>query len=407
VRVCYVVNLYPKLSHSFIRREIRALERRGVQVQRIAFRGWESRPEDADDATEQQQTFYTLSRGGAWILWQVLACFAATPWRFLRTLCKAWRFGASNPKAWVMRGIYFAEGCVVARQVRSSGATHVHAHFGTNSAEVAAIAAGLARVPFSFTVHGPEEFDRPQAIALPEKIRRACRVVAISSFGRSQLFRWAEAADWRKVAVVHCGVDDSYLQADATSPPEGHRLVCVGRICEQKGQLLLVDALVLVRDRGLDCHVVFAGDGPLRAELEHRARDLGVADRILVTGWIDGARVRQELAAARSLVLPSFAEGLPVVIMEALAMARPVISTYIAGIPELVVPGDCGWLVPAGDAEALADAMVECLQAPKEQMQAMGEAGRRRVLERHDASREAGKLQALFDSVARERELPH
>jgi glycosyltransferase involved in cell wall biosynthesis len=339
------------------------------------------------------------------MLWQVLTCFISMPLRFLRTLCGAWRFGASNPKAWVMRGIYFAEGCVVARQVRASGATHVHAHFGTNSAEVAAIAAGLAQVPFSFTVHGPEEFDRPQAIALPEKIRRASRVVAISSFGRSQLFRWAEVADWRKVAVVHCGVDDSYLQAEPTSPPESHRLVCVGRICEQKGQLLLVDALALVRDRGIDCQVVFAGDGPLRSALELRARELGVADRIHVTGWIDGARVRQALAEARALVLPSFAEGLPVVIMEALAMARPVISTYIAGIPELVVPGDCGWLVPAGDAEALAQAMVECLQAPKAQLQAMGASGRRRVMEHHDAAREAGKLQELFEAVAREREL--
>lgn len=403
VRVCYVVNLYPKLSHSFIRREIRALEGRGVFVQRVAFRGWESMPDDAEDAVEQQRTFYTLSRGAIWILGQVMACFLRAPLRFLGTLWQTRRFGASNPKAWVMRCIYFAEACVVAGQVRNCGATHLHAHFGTNSAEVAAVAGALARVPFSFTVHGPEEFDRPEAIALAEKIRRADLVVAVSSFGRAQLFRWAGSADWDKVEVVRCGVDDSYLRGDAVTAPQGQHLVCVGRICEQKGQLLLLDALARIRRRGVDCRVVFAGDGPLRDSLERRARELGVAEHIRITGWIDGTRVREELAGARALVLPSFAEGLPVVIMEALAMARPVISTYIAGIPELVVPGACGWLVPAGDADALAEAMLQCLAATPEQLHAMGEAGRLRVLERHDASREAGRLLELFAAVARGR----
>lgn len=401
MRICYVINQYPKLSHSFIRREIRALERLGVQVQRIAFRGWDSRPEDPEDAAEQEQTFYTLSRGGLWILWQVLCCFLGTPLRFLAVLWRARRFGFGNPRAWLMRGIYFAEGCVVARRVRAGGATHVHAHFGTNSAEVAATAAALTGVSFSFTVHGPEEFDRPEAIALPEKILRADRVVAISSFGRSQLFRWAAADDWNKVAVVHCGVDESWLGAGAATPPQGNRLVCVGRICEQKGQLLLVEALARVRDRGVHCQVVFAGDGPLRPTLERLARELGVTDRITITGWIDGGRVRQELADARALVLPSFAEGLPVVIMEALAMSRPVISTFVAGIPELVVPGECGWLVPAGDAEALAAAMLECLASPPDRLELLGAAGRRRVLEQHDVSIEAGKLQALFEAVSR------
>jgi glycosyltransferase involved in cell wall biosynthesis len=134
----------------------------------------------------------------------------------------------------------------------------------------------------------------------------------------------------------------------------------------------------------------------MRGDIELLLKQYGLADRVRITGWISNAQVRDEIIAARALVLPSFAEGLPVVLMEAMALRRPVISTYIAGIPELVRHGENGWLVPAGDVVALANAMRTCLETPVGEITRMGEAARERALARHDANTEAAKLRKLF-----------
>jgi len=225
-------------------------------------------------------------------------------------------------------------------------------------------------------------------------------VVAISEYGRSQLFRWSPHPLWPKIHVVHCGVDERFLDVVPTPVPDVARFVCVGRLCEQKGQLLLVRALAELVRRGREVELVLAGDGEMRSELETLIRDEGLAARVQITGWASGERVRQEILAARALVLPSFAEGLPVVLMEALALHRPVLSTYVAGIPELVVPGECGWLVPAGDVESLVAAMEAALDTPVEILAAMGAAGAERVRRRHDVRTEAGKLHQLFRRCA-------
>jgi colanic acid/amylovoran biosynthesis glycosyltransferase len=292
--------------------------------------------------------------------------------------------------------MYLAEACVVARWLRAGGIRHVHAHFGTNSAEVAMLAAPLAGASYSFTVHGPDEFDRPHAIGLAEKVRRAGFVVGISSFTRSQIFRWVDVAQWSKIHVVHCGLDAAFHAGAPVRSNGAMRLVCVGRISEQKGHLLLLAALRKVLDRGLACELVVAGDGELRGEVEALAGRLGLQAHLRITGWIGSRQVREELLAARALVLPSFAEGLPVVIMEAMALRRPVVTTFVAGIPELVAHGENGWLTPAGDVDALADAMSACLSADPGALDRMGDAARDRVVRRHDADVEAAKLLRLF-----------
>jgi glycosyltransferase involved in cell wall biosynthesis len=142
--------------------------------------------------------------------------------------------------------------------------------------------------------------------------------------------------------------------------------------------------------------MTIAGDGPLRPEIERRIRELGLEDHVELTGWLTNSQVRAELRGARALILPSFAEGLPVVLMEALALGRPVVTTYIAGIPELVADKTCGWLVPAGSVEHLACAIKQCLNAPDAFIEIMGAAGRKRVLEQHDIVKECRKLADLF-----------
>jgi len=401
MKVAYFVNQYPKVSHTFIRREIAALERIGVQVERIALRGWDAEVTDAEDVVERQRTRYVLRDGVGALVLDGLAFMLRHPSRLWRALALAWRMSRRSERPFPFHAVYLLEAVRVARWLDGSQSAHLHAHFGTNSAEVAMLAHVLTGVPYSFTAHGPEEFDKPEALGISTKVSLAAFVVAISSFGRSQLCRWVPGSQWDKVKVVHCGLEPAFFettQALRASPVP--RLVCVGRLCEQKGQLLLVAAAAALARDGVDFELVLAGDGEMRQDIEAAIAAEGLGDRVRITGWIGSAQVRAELLAARALVLPSFAEGLPVVIMEAMALGRPVISTFIAGIPELVRTGSEGWLIPAGDGDALAGAMRECLSTDPARLLEMAHAAHERVRERHLVDREAARLKQLFDDAA-------
>jgi colanic acid/amylovoran biosynthesis glycosyltransferase len=397
LRVAYLINLYPKVSHSFIRREIMALERAGAVVQRIAVQGWEDADlTDADDISERAQTQYILKAGALSLLLPTLRAMFSSPVRFFSALGLALRMSRHADRPLPYHLIYLAEACQILPWLRAAGSTHLHAHFGTNPAEVAMLVNALGGPPYSFTVHGPEEFDKPQFIGMGEKIRRSAFVAAISSYGRSQLFRWVEHGHWPKVKVVHCGLERSFHDVVASDPPATPRLVCVGRLCEQKGQLLLIEAAHRVLQSGTKLELVLAGDGEMRAEVERLVAVYGMQQQVRITGWISSAQVRDEILGARAMVLPSFAEGLPVVIMEAMALRRPVITTFVAGIPELVRHGESGWLFPAGDVEELVQAIKSCLSATPDDLSRMAGVGHARVLKRHDVDTEAAKLVALF-----------
>lgn len=394
LKLAYFVNQYPKVSHSFIRREILALERHGCEVLRIALRGWGEPLPDEEDQRERQRTRYVLRRGVRGLLLPLLVMLVRRPVRLLTAFRLALRMSRDSDRPLPYHLIYVIEACRIALWLADAGIEHLHAHFGTNSAEIAMLARALGGPPYSFTVHGPDEFIRP--MGLEEKIHRAAFVAAISDFGRSQLYMRSCYADWPKVRVVHCGLERAFYDGDPVPPVEAPRLVCVGRLCEAKGQLLLLDAAARLAAGGTPFELVLAGDGPLRGELEALIHRHGLTRQVRITGWIASAEVRREILAARAMVLPSFAEGLPVVIMEAMALRRPVLSTYVAGIPELVRPGENGWLFPAGSIESLAEAMQDCLARPPRELQAMGDAAYARVLSRHAIDVETAKLAALF-----------
>jgi colanic acid/amylovoran biosynthesis glycosyltransferase len=403
MRVAYLLNQYPKISHSFIRREILALERRGVEVVRMALRGWDAAVVDDEDHTERKRTRYVLREGGLPLLLAVARMLVTRPRALMQALALALRMGVRAERPLPVHLIYLAEACRIAPWLEEAGVDHVHAHFGTNPAEVAMLVAALGGPSFSFTVHGPEEFDKAAYIGLGEKIRRCAFVVAISSFARSQLYRSVEHAHWDKVRVVHCGVDPAFGSVPLTPPPAARRLVCVGRLCEQKGQLLLVEAAQRLAARGTDFELVLVGDGEMRSDIEALVvrynLDVNARASVRITGAVSSEALGREILAARALVLPSFAEGLPGVIMEAMALNRPVISTFVAGIPELVHPGEHGWLVPAGDIDALVAAMQACLDAPAEDLARMAEAGYTRIMARHSTDVEVAKLAKLFEEV--------
>ncbi|MGF1551830.1 MAG: glycosyltransferase [Paracoccaceae bacterium] len=280
------------------------------------------------------------------------------------------------------------------RLLAAERVAHVHVHFTTNACAVAMLSRLMGGPPFSVTAHGPAEFYDRAGQSLDLKVRHAAFVVAISHFAKTRVLQAAGMEAWDKVHVVRLGVDlDAFALQPA--PDRDAPFVTVGRLCLNKAQALIPAAVARAAERHPAIRVALIGGGEHETLVRGAIARHGVGDRVEMLGWRAHAEVRERMAGARALLLPSFAEGIPVVIMEALALGRPVISTYIAGIPELVTP-DCGWLVPPGDAEALGRALDAALATPPERLAEMGRAGRARVARLHDRPRSAAAMHALF-----------
>ena len=398
MKIAYLINSYPMVSLSFIRREIHALESLGLVISRFSIRVWNDELVDKADKEELKKTTFLLGVGIGGLLCSFLGVILFAPIKMFQTLWLTIKIGRRSERGLVIHLIYLAEACVLLQELTKNGISHIHAHFGSNSTTVAMFCHCLGGPTYSFTVHGPEEFDKVQAIALPEKIKRARFVVAVSSFGRSQLLRWCDYSDWSKIEVVHCGLDAMFLSQPYVPLPTKPQFVCVGRLSEQKGISILVEAVGQLAKEGLRFKLVIVGDGSLRPEIEALIKALKVEEYIELTGWATNLEVKQHILDSQVMILPSFAEGLPVAIMESLALFRPVLTTYIAGIPELIQPNCSGWLVPAGSVEELAIAMRQILSLPLEKIAEMGKIGAEMVNKQHNATIEAQKLLQLFQS---------
>ncbi|QDU86026.1 Alpha-D-kanosaminyltransferase [Planctomycetes bacterium Pla163] len=396
VRVGYLVNQYPKTSHAWMRREIEGVLATGVEIDRYSIRRVDEPLVDPGDVREQTATTILLEQGAVRVALAVLATVCTRPLRFLSALRQAWSIGRNHPRGRAFHLVYLAEACLLLRFLQRRPVGHLHAHFGTNSATVALFTHTLGGPPFSFTFHGPEIFESISPRCLRAKIHAAAFVVAISHHGFSALERWSDPDDWNKLRLIRCGTDERFLAEKETAPPAEQRVVCVARLSPVKGHLVLLDALAKLVEEGFDPQLSLVGDGDFRPAIERRARALGLFERIRWCGWLSGDGVRDEVLASRLMVLPSFDEGLPVVFMESLALHRPVISTYIAGIPELIENDNTGWVVPAGSVDHLVDALREALSLDDESLMRIARNGAEAVRERHDSQKEAARLAALF-----------
>jgi colanic acid/amylovoran biosynthesis glycosyltransferase len=402
-RLAYLVTQYPKVSHGFIRREILALEKQGWEIFRLSIRGWDAELPDPADVSERARTTFVLRQGLFSLMMAGIKQAMYSPRRFVSAAMMAIRSTrrwSGRPPVWQF--FYLAEACWIATELKKHGITHIHAHFTSNDAQVAMLASELAGITYSVTAHGADEFEKARWPDLAEKIKRAIFVVAVSSFARAQLFRLIDYRDWHKIKVIHCGIDKEFAKVDAIAPAANDRLVCVGRICEEKGQLLLVKAVAALVREGRRLELVLVGDGEHRGPVDQLIAENDLSEFVRVTGWASASQVKDEILRARALILPSFAEGLPLVLVEAMALGRPVLSTYIAAIPELVVNGKAGWLFPAGSEDDVLEAIRSCLDASEETLKEMGQFARARALQRHDVDVEAAKLSELFDSALQE-----
>ena len=400
MRVGYLINTYPMTSQTFIRREIRALECHGVNVTRYAIRRWSEPLVDELNIAEQSRTHYILT--GRWqeLAGQAFAEVFTNPIGLMRGLALCVRMILNNGGNVLRHIAYLVEAISLRRWTKRDKIPHVHAHFSTNSAAVALLAHRIGGPTFSFTAHGQQEFDNARATSMAEKVSNAAFVVAISHYCRVQLARAAGMSNWNKLHVIRSGIDPRQFDLSRTPFKDNLRFVCVGRLCSEKAQDLLISAVRQVVRKHPTVQIDLIGDGETRAAIEAEIARHGVGKNVTLFGWRSNDEVREIIASSRALVLPSFAEGLPIVIMEALALGRPVISTFVNGIPELV-DETCGWLVPAGSVDQTASAIISAIEASPEQLEQMGQEGRRRVLTNYDIFSNAGALKDLLAASMR------
>ncbi len=391
--VAYLTGCYPRATDTFIQREVAAHREAGWRVETFAVR----RPADADLASDEQReererTDYLLERGGP-LLADAARAVAARPRGAWSAVMLAWRTRRPGLRGTLRQVAYLVEGAALARRLRARGIHHLHDHLGDSSATVAMLSAELGRHTWSFTLHGPGVFFEAVSWQLGEKVRRASFCACISYFARAQAAVFApDRLDG--IEIVHCGVDPTAYPVRAHDGT-GRQVVSVGRLDVVKGYTVLLDAVAAMVAGGADVVLTLVGDGPDRAALERQADRLGLGARVTFPGARSPAEVVDELAGADVFVLPSFAEGVPVSLMEAMASGLPVVATRVGGVAELVDDGRSGLLVAPGDGDGLARA-VGALLADASARTDMGRAGRARVEEGFDSRREASRLRDLF-----------
>ena len=399
VKIAYVAGQYPLVSLTFIQREIAALRGLGLDIVTCSMRRTPSEQHPGDDEKEAARTtFYVLDQARNPIRLLAAQRYALTrPGRYFKALRLAWKTRAPGLRALLLQLVYFLEATILVRHIEAAGVTHMHNHFIPVCSSVTMLASELTGIPYSFTLHGPADFLEPYRWRIDEKAARARFVATISHYARSQLMFFSDPAHWDRFHIIHCGVNpDLYASPGTGQTQDELQLLFVGRIAPVKGLRLLVEAMTRLKDELPHLSLTLVGDGPDRRVIEDAARPLG--DRVRFTGYLSQSEVAQVLGSADICVLPSFAEGVPVFLMEALAGGKPVIATQVAGVGELVENGESGLLIPPGDVESLMTA-IRTLAADPARRAAMGAKGRLRVRQEFDIRIEAARLAALFIGV--------
>lgn len=384
-RIGYVVSQYPAPSHTFIRREVAALRRRGLDVATFSVR----RPAGSDrlgaeDSAELAQTFYVLPASPMSLLRAHGWALARDPGRYFSVLGESMHHRVPGLRAFVWSLFYFIEAIALARAAADRQITHLHNHFANAAANVGMLAAKFLGIGWSVTLHGISEFDYPAGLMLGKKLAQARFAACVSSFGMAQAMRTIDPADWGKLFIVRCGIDTRALPPVPARQGGPLRVVCVGRLSPEKGHLGLVDAFARVIERGEHAQLRLVGDGPERARIEERIRARNIQDHCELLGQLPEDGALAEVAASDLLVSASFMEGLPVVLMEALALGVAVVAPRVAGIPELVEDGVSGLLFTPADWNALADCLVRLL-GDEPLRKRLAQAGRERVRAEFDA----------------------
>ncbi len=400
LRIAYLTGEYPRGTDTFISREIMALRKRGLEIETFSIRRAAGNLKLGNNQqSERERTFYVLEQTFGHILWAILTVIAKYPSGFSRAVRLAVSTAAPGLRSLAYQIFYLTEACVLVRQMDQRELTHIHNQFADSSCTVAMLAAEISGTRFSFTIHGPGIFFEPKLWRLDEKAERAQFVACISHFCRSQTMAHCRSANWDRLHIVHCGID---LADFVSREHEGSatRLLFVGRLAPIKGLTVLIEAFSQLAEEHPQLSLDIVGDGPARAELEQLVGERSFSKRIRFLGYRSEEEVGELLKEAEIFVLASFAEGVPVVLMEAMAAGVPCLATRVAGIPELIEDGESGLLAPAGDIDSLVARLRELISQP-DLRNRLARAGRAKVESEFDLNREAAWLARLFSERMR------
>jgi glycosyltransferase involved in cell wall biosynthesis len=390
MRIAYLTSQYPAPSHTFIRREVQALRRAGLDIATFSVRrpAPEEMASDADIATFRE-TVYILPASPITVLSVHAWALSRGPLTYFRTFALAMRHRAPGAKALAWAFFHFVEAMVLARQLHRAGVSRLHNHFANSAATVGMLAAHVLDLPWSMTLHGISETDYPAGLLLPAKLARVDFAACASWFGRAQAMRISDPALWDRLFLVRCAVETASLTGRwprQHGENRRYRIVTVGRLSAEKGQMALIDVFANLVAKGHDAELVLVGAGPLDAALKARVAQLGIGERVQFLGRLPEEKTLGIIATSDLFVLPSFMEGLPVVLMEAMALGVPVISSQLAGVPELVIDGITGVTFAASDWSALAAALQSMMTRSEEGLR-MAEAAKIKVAAEFDIDR--------------------
>lgn len=349
-RIGYLISQYPATSHTFIRREIEELRSRGLDVHTFSIRAPGAEEcKSEHDRSAFRETFYVLGLPAIRIVAAHIAAIFTRPADYLRVAALGLRHHAPGIRAIIWALFHFAESIPLARELERRGIQHLHNHFANSAANVGLLASTFLQIPWSLTLHGVSETDYPAGLLLASKVQSAKFVVCASHFGRAQAMRVTAPDQWNKLFVARCGLKLTNIKTDSGMQSRARpRIICVARLSPEKGHLGLLEALAIVQTFGVEADVTFVGEGAERSRVERKIQTLGLKN-VTLKGRLDEESTLQEIANSDILVLPSFMEGLPVVLMEAMAIGIPVVATRVAGIPELVSDGQDGLLFCPAD----------------------------------------------------------
>jgi glycosyltransferase involved in cell wall biosynthesis len=402
-RVAYSTGQYPRYSDVWLQREISAMRELGLDVQTFAVRAAPRASLVSDhQRNEQDGTTYLLPVRLPVMLRSLMRA-SLRPRRLWRAVQLAHETSSPGRAAAFRHVAYLLEAVILAGHLRSARIDHLHNHLTDSCCTVAMLAAELSGCSFSFTMHGPGIFFEAQKWRIDVKVARAAFVVCISSFCASQAACFCDPTTWSKLQIVHCGVDIDHRRS-SSADRHGNKLLFVGRLESLKGLDILLRSMLSIADLHPGVQLTIVGDGPERVRLQNAAEAAGLGGSVHFTGPLNSDAINRLLVSADIFVLPSFAEGVPVVLMEAMAMSVPVVSTHVGGMTELIHDGESGILIPAFDASSLTEAISRLLGDPDLRAR-MGESGRQTVVDKYDLRKEASRLKDLFVSVHVDRDL--
>ena len=406
VKVAYLTSRFPKLTETFVFREMLAVERLGVEVEFFPLRRERATTMHTEAVSLVKRAHFTR-----WLSWAIIRAHLHFLRRKPRTYCEVLstllRANWGSLRYSVGALAFFPKAVYLAHTMSAQGIAHIHAHFASHPAAVAFVIHRLVGIPYSFTAHGSDL--HRECRMLREKVDEAVMVVAISNFNRDRIIAECGPESGRKVVVIHCGVDTQVFRPPHAEPDAGVSgrvsILCIGTLHEVKGQAYLVEACRLLNQRGIGADLHFVGDGPDRRRLVKQVGRAGLGNSVRFHGQKRGHDVAALLRGAQVVVAPSVPtsdgrrEGIPVVLMEAMSSGVAVVASHLSGIPELVENGECGLLVECRDVRALADALQQLLQDPALRRR-LGQAGRAKVVREFDVRTNAALLADRFRACA-------